>query len=392
MIIVGLKSRNEFTFCQSVPHFIIFSVINMNLKSTSFFIFLFAFSLLGHAQVRIHGHVSERDHMLSDVVIEKYVDGKRSADILANNKGKYAIDLPFNVLVELVFKADKKVPLKLTVDTHPLSFSNKVDQSYDVPFNMELFPYYSDLAAQLDMQESFGSIVMSGTGTATFQFKPNRSVLFRIKEVKAEAFKLFDSGKEAEKLTVTSSKKTSDVLIEREVKLDGAIEQELIEERVAEKVVNNTENLLEAKSEEMRQARESLAKEQALSENKEFTQQDHQSVNKQNKAEAYFERKSVEESSTNMRIERHQDAELLAEAGGLVIKESKTSVTPTIVNHRNSNNGFLKEDYLQFKIGDQFNVLVYKRYDWKLFSTEYYYLNGEEITKEEYELEKMSVL
>lgn len=363
----------------------------MNLKSISFFLLLLTFSVLGHAQVRVHGHVTERDQSLSNVVIEKYVDGKRSSDILANNKGKYALDLPFNVVVELVFKADKKVPLKLTVDTHPLSFSTRVDQSYDVPFNMELFPYYSDVAEQLDLEESFGSIVMSGTGTATFQFKPNKSVLLKIKEVKAESFKLFDSGKVAEEVSVKPPKKASNLSVEKEVKMADAIEKELIEERVVEKVVNTAEKLVEAKSEEMRQAREGLAKEQALSETKENTQQDHQSVNKQNKADAYFEKQSKAEITANMNVQRHQDAELLASSGGVVVKNSESS-NPKLITKRATKSSFVEEVYLQYMIGEKTNVLEYKRYDWKLFQTEYYYLNGEEITKEKYELEKKSVL
>lgn len=363
----------------------------MTLKKIYALSLLLSFFAVGYAQIRVHGKVTEREAPLTDVVIEKYVNGKRSADVLANNKGKYAIDIPFNVLVELIFKADKKVPLKLTIDTHPLSFSTKIDQSYDVPFNMELFPYYSDIVDQLDLEQSFGSIAMSGTGTATFQFKPKRSTLMKIKEAKAEAFRLFDSGVEAEVVSKNESKPTSSATIEQEVKMEERAEQEKIQERVVEKIVDNTEKLVEAKSEEMRQAREGLAKEQALSETKENTQQDHQSVNKQNKADAYFERQRNMEKSTDMRIQRHEDAELLASSGGIVNQKSESNI-PRLITQRTTKSTFLEATYTQYVIGEKTNVLECKRYDWKLFHTEYYYLNGEEITKEKYELEKRSVL
>jgi hypothetical protein len=365
----------------------------MNIKSCILFLSILMLAFAVKAQVLIHGQITYPEFSDEHVIIEKYINGTRSPDIIANYKGKYIIELPFHCVTELVFKADKCFPLKLSVDTRPQDEDQLTNRSYDVPFNIELFPHFKEVKYSSKMLDIFGIIGMSGEGDETFGFVPNQSVLKLIKEYKIIAAQKLAEGTEPTFLSDEPPKPSDAVLITvNEVKAEKSLEKQTANQVQVAKQAAVSEVVAKAKAEELQSARDKLSKENSQSEQKEFTQQDHQNLNKQSKAEAYFEQKRIQEACTNMRRERQRDAELLAASAGLIEKKDSLPSKVNIVKNTIEQSTFFTENYLMYERNGKTLTLVHTTYNWLLFTADYYYFNGKEITKNEYELEKKSVL
>lgn len=365
----------------------------MNIKSCILFFSFLVLAFVVKAQVLIHGQITHPEFSDQHVVIEKYINGTRSPDVVANYKGKYSIELPFHSVTELVFKTDKCLPLKLSVDTRPQDEDQLTNRTYDVPFNIELFPHFSDLKFNPKTLDVFGTIGMTGEGDETFGFQPNQSVIRLIKEYKIIANQKLAAGAEPTFLSDGSTKPSDAASTTvNEAKAEKSLEKQTANQVQVAKQTAVSEVVAKAKAEELQSARDKLSKENAQSEQKEFTQQDHQNLNKQSKAEAYFEQKRIQEACTNMRIERQRDAEMLAASAGLIEKKDSSPSKVNIVKNTIDQSTFFTENYLMYERNGETLTLVHTTYNWLFFTADYYYFNGKEITKNEYELEKKSVL
>lgn len=363
----------------------------MNIKSCILFVSFLVLAFAASSQVLIHGQITHPDFSDQHVVIEKYINGTRSPDIVANYKGKYSLELPFHCVTELVFKADKCLPLKLSIDTRPQDEDQLTNRTYDVPFNIELFPHFSDVKFNPKMLDVFGIIGMTGIGDETFGFQPHQSIIKLIKEYKTIAEKKLADGSEPSDLTIKTID-NDDVATVNEAKAEKSLEKQTANQIQSAKQAAVSEVVAKAKAEELQSARDKLSKENAQAEQKEFTQQDHQNLNKLSKANAYLEQKRIQEACTNMRIERQRDAELLASSAGLSLKKDTLPSKVNIVKNTVEQSTFYTENYLMYERNGETLTLVHTTYNWLLFTADYYYFNGKEITKNEYELEKKSVL
>lgn len=364
----------------------------MTSKSCFLFLSFLMLAFAAKAQVLMHGQITHPEFSDQHVVIEKYINGTRSPDVEVNYKGKYSLELPFHCVTELVFKADKCLPLKLKVDTRPQDEDQLTNRSYDVPFNIELFPHFEEVKYNSKMLDVFGIIGMTGEGDETFGFQPNPSVIRLIKEYKIIADQKLAEGAESTILSVVPPRPSDAVSITiNEAKAEKSLEKKTANQIQISKQAAVSEVVAKAKAEELQSARDKLSKENAQSEQKEFTQQDHQNINKHSKSEVYFEQKRIQEACTNMLIERQRDAEMLAASAGLIEKKQSLPAKVNIVKNTIEQSAFYTENYLMYERNGETLTLVHTIYNWLLFTADYYYFNGKEITKNEYELERKSL-
>lgn len=147
-----------------------------------------------NAQVFIEGAVNHDGKSISDVTIQVVENNKVKRTLMANRRGQFEIDLPFDHLYVLTFRKAYMAPVSIDVDTR-LNKDSKTEEIV-VPLNMELVYRYQQIEHLL-VKESIGLISQQGEGEFTFGFDPQEYVIERVKRYNRESSQLEKDGAEA---------------------------------------------------------------------------------------------------------------------------------------------------------------------------------------------------
>lgn len=354
------------------------------------------------AQVSLLGEVRHNQKALDGVTVQIFEDGKILRTIATNKRGKYQIDIPFEREYTLVYRAQYMIPVSIVVNSS-ISRLNKDKLIVEVPVNMELFQRFEGLDVKA-YQLPIGIVKESDKESELFKFYPNAEVISSIGEVNkksiilmsqgqeplitkdSEVKKFFFASKSVENNLETDKPRENSSISERNSKVEDTESDSELNEKILDVTSSQFDQQEVGFEEAAKVSRQNQKHALASKESTGNNQHEYIFKTKQIKGRELEELDRKTQDFTEARIGKQ---EYLAELITWKPLDTLAISNKPKLSSKSVNEGFiLSEELLNISEGGVRKSYRHDNYDWIFFELDYYYMDKEEITKEQYDQAK----
>jgi hypothetical protein len=357
--------------------------------------FIIAFllaTLSAQSQVRISGQVSHFGEPLDEVTIKVVENGSVLRTMLADRRGRFDVEVPFNRYYTLVFVKPFMFPMSIEVDTRINADDEVV---YEVPLKMTMFYRYANMEDP-GAKHSIGVIKQVGVSEESFAFVANQAVIDSYIPLMEESQQRELDGEEAVETGMTGlqmelpalSESTSESETQQptkpiqseainktrpqasDMRVDPANRQtERFEQVEAAADAQRTDLMAMAD----REAKAAEARQVDL----DAYERERRDLRREWEASEQAEREAIAEARLRKQV--------LAPATGTSPVSTTTTTNFKLIKHSFEPGYIWSEERLIVEEQGKRHVYVKTRYDWLLFDVVYFSKDEEEISEEDYD-------
>ncbi len=344
------------------------------------------------------GDVVHNEKNLEGVMVQVFENGRILRTIAGNKRGKYQIDIPFNKVYTLVYRASYMIPVGIEVNTTYLNPSND-NIVVELPLNMVLFKRFSTLNIE-SYKSPIGIVKVSTRETGVFKFYPDKKVLSEISLVNKRSKLLsLQGGKpidtdntEIRQLFFTPGLNKAEIASSSDLPnkrpsegtrnhmIDPTIDSDMEKINAANAQYIQQETGYEAASKSLMQKKlNSISAKEIASDNQ------YEFIFKTKEIRSR-EMQMIENRSSDIVEARIKKQEYLVDLVENNTTNKSLKAIRQVPQSKTHSDGFMiSEEVIKVSVGDVSSIYKHDNYNWIFFEVNYYYKGKEEITKAQYD-------
>lgn len=325
--------------------------------------------------------------------------------MLADRKGKFETDIPFDKEYTLLFVCPFMLPVAVDVVTLEVALGEQL--LYEVPLRMRMYHRFQGMS-EAESRKSIGVIRKTSEGEESFSFIPDDKVIARLKPICQESEEREKAGEQPVPSEVFSLPKED---VARSNVSAGESNDDISSKESIDEPANEMISKEEDSSTPDREARASDRYEEVATSKEEERQRmvsnDEQLTNatarSQSEGDNYVQdskrlkaalRDSMSESAIDLaeaRIKKQERVAIPSSEVEIIGRPATTAMKPKLIKHTMDNGIILREERVIVERDGERKTYRKATYDWLLFEATYITCDDLEISQEEYDEVKRMV-